>query len=435
MPERFSIFTRLSRRTLTALTTVAAIALVVGIAGCSEDLSSGLACPTLCVASGNNFRDTTLDAVELDTTIAGFPTLGLATSLLLASRKDTVQSSIVIRFDSLPTSVVLSGATDTTTISGVDSAYLRIVIDSTGGQGASQAILQAYDVDSVTLQNPTPAQVEMLFRPDRLIGSVPVTPIAARDTIRIPLSNAALFSKLHSHSRVRIGLRLAGTTSAQLRIVAFNGGVGSPLISFDDPADTAYIPVGVAPQTDIAGATVEEVLSATVYSLADTPTANADAQTLVVGGYPSRRSYLRFVLPPAIIDSSTIVRAELVLSQRRSPGVDPTDSLFVVPLVSTATYLVTDIRRAMDLAAEGYFAGLDSLRLTPGDSGTQTLNVLSVVRTWSLLNTKITRAIILRSSKEGSQPAEARFFSSEGPPALRPKLRITYLPRVEGAIP
>jgi hypothetical protein len=422
MPERFSIFTRLSRRTLTALTTVAAIALVVGIAGCSEDLSSGLACPTLCVASGNNFRDTTLDAVELDTTIAGFPTLGLATSLLLASRKDTVQSSIVIRFDSLPTSVVLSGATDTTTISGVDSAYLRIVIDSTGGQGASQAILQAYDVDSVTLQNPTPAQVEMLFRPDRLIGSVPVTPIAARDTIRIPLSNAALFSKLHSHSRVRIGLRLAGTTSAQLRIVAFNGGVGSPLISFDDPADTAYIPVGVAPQTDIAGATVEEVLSATVYSLADTPTANADAQTLVVGGYP-------------IIDSSTIVRAELVLSQRRSPGVDPTDSLFVVPLVSTATYLVTDIRRAMDLAAEGYFAGLDSLRLTPGDSGTQTLNVLSVVRTWSLLNTKITRAIILRSSKEGSQPAEARFFSSEGPPALRPKLRITYLPRVEGAIP
>ena len=45
------------------------------------------------------------------------------------------------------------------------------------------------------------------------------------------------------------------------------------------------------------------------------------------------------------------------------------------------------------------------------------------------------RAIDFRLSLAGAQPAELLFFSPEASPALRPRLRITSLPRPETAIP
>ncbi len=166
-------------------------------------------------------------------------------------------------------------------------------------------------------------------------------------------------------------------------------------------------------------------------------TADADAQTLAVGGLPSRRSYLRFNIPSNIIDSGTVVRAELILTQRPIRGIDPRDTIAVVPLIGVSSTLVTDIRRAMELAAPGLFASpvLDSLLVFPSDSGAKTLNLLGVIRNWTLLPSTVYRALILRSSHEGSEPAEARFFSMEAPLSLRPRIRITYLPRVDRALP
>jgi hypothetical protein len=435
MPERFSILSRRTRQSLSAIVTFAAIVLAVGVAACSENLDGGLACPTLCPSQSNDFRDTIINAVIVDTSISGFPTFGLSGTLLVSTRNDTVQTSGVVRFDSLPTAFFPPGGTDTVSITDIDSVFLRVVVDSTGGRGLSQADLQVYDVDSAGLANPTPAQIRTLFRPDRLIGSAPLTPIAARDTIRIPLSKQVILAKITAHTRLRVGLRLKGTTSAQIRIVAFSGGAGSPLLAFDPSTDTAYAPVGVAPRTTLLGVNADEVLANTVYTVSDQQTADAGPQTLLVGGYPSRRSYLRFDIPSVINDSSTVVRAELLLTQQPSHGVDARDTIGVVPLVNTATTLVTDIRRAMDLSAEGFFAGLDSLLIVPGDSTVRTLNVLSVVRSWTGLPSNVARALVLRTSHEGAEPAEARFFSSEAPAGLGPRLRITYLPRVQGAIP
>ena len=78
---------------------------------------------------------------------------------------------------------------------------------------------------------------------------------------------------------------------------------------------------------------------------------------------------------------------------------------------------------------------LDSLLVFPSDSGAKTLNVLGVIRNWTALPASVYRALIFRSSHEGSEPAEARFFSNEAPLSLRPRLRITYLPRVDRALP
>ena len=438
MPERYPVSARSSRPLKFAVGVLSAIALMVGVAACTEDIKGGAACPELCPTQPAAFRDTTIEVVELDTTISGFPTLGLAQSLLLAARPDTVESSIVLRFDVLPTAFTpnLVGI-DTVTITKVDSVFLRVVIDSTGARGLTQVELQAYDVDT-TETNPSPATLRALFRPDRLIGSVPITTVAARDTVRIPISKAVMEKKIADRARVRIGIRLAGASSAQVRIFAFSAnGIASPLLAFDPTTDTTYSPVAVAPNTTFGGITSEELLSAAVSSLASRTTADAGAQVLTVGGFPSRRTYLRLKIPSVILDSSSIVRAELLLTQVKSPGVDPRDSISVVPLIGATTGQLTDIRRAMDLAVEGQFASpqLLALRVIPADSGVRRLSILGALNNWTALPVGTPKVLILRTASEGAEPGEFRFYSMEAAPSLRPRLRITYLPRVDRALP
>ena len=435
MPERHPA-SLLRLRTLKPAAVFTAIVLAVLLAACTDKIDGGAACPDLCPTQPNAFRDTTLYAVDLDTTISGFPTFGLSTTLLLANRPDTVESSAVVRFDVLPTAFTPNNTGDTVTISTVDSVYLRVVIDSSGARGAAQVQLQAYDVDT-TDTSPTSTVIRSLFRPDRLIGSVPITTVAARDTVRIPISKTVMQKKLADKSRLRIGIRLAGVTSAQIRIVQQTLGFPSPLLTFDPSSDTTYLPRTVSANTTFGGIASEELLAATVSSLLIKGTPDAGAQTLTVGGLPSRRSYLRFNVPSNILDSSTVVRAELILTQRPVRGIDPKDTIAVVPLIGVSSTLVTDIRRAMELAAPGLFTSpvLDSLLVFPSDSGAKMLNVLGVVRNWAALPATVYRALILRSSHEGSEPAEARFFSIEAPLSLRPRIRITYLPRVDRALP
>jgi hypothetical protein len=93
------------------------------------------------------------------------------------------------------------------------------------------------------------------------------------------------------------------------------------------------------------------------------------------------------------------------------------------------------LRRAIDLAAEGRLVGVDTALMVPSDSGQKVVNVLALARSWRTLTKTVPRALALRIGFEGAQPAELRFFSSEASPALRPKLRITYLPKSEFVLP
>lgn len=438
MPERHPVSARRLRLFKSPFALFAAIAVAVGAAACTDDLENGgAACPALCPTQPNAFRDTLIDAVDLDTTIGGFPTLGLSTSLLLANRKDTVEANAVIRFDLFPTSFIVNSAGgDSVLITTVDSVFLRLVVDSSGARGLSQVDLEAYDVDT-TDAVPSAETVRSLFRPDRLIGTLPITTVAARDTLRIPISKAFLQQKIADKARVRIGVRIAGNNSAQMRIVQQSSGFASPLLTYDPATDTTYLPYTVSANTAVGGQTSEELLASAVSPLTIKGTPDAGAQTLSIGGLPSRRSYMRFNIPQHILDSSAVVRAELLLTQRRNGGVDAGDTIGVVPLIGVSSNLVTDIRRAMELAAPGFFASpdLDSLLVIPSDSGVKTLNVLGVFRNWASLPITVPRVLVLRSSHEGSEPAEARFYSMEAPSALRPRLRITYLPRVDRALP
>jgi hypothetical protein len=153
-----------------------------------------------------------------------------------------------------------------------------------------------------------------------------------------------------------------------------------------------------------------------------------------VGGMPARRAYLHFAIPSNIIDSSNIVRATLLLTQRPN-GYSPTatDSLTIQPYALSAGPAVTDLAKALLFLIA---PSTDTVRLTAVDSGVHPIEMIRIMKLWSVTSTtKTPRALVLRSLVEGQSGKQLDFFSIEASVAVRPRLRITYLPRQSGGLP
>lgn len=441
MPALFNV----RRPLLTIALAAAATALV---AGCAEDLGSGAACPSLCPEQTIPVRDTIIEAVVLDTTIAGYPSLGEAPYLLLASRGDTLQSRVVIRFDSLPARYTAVGSDTGLLISELDSAFVRIRLDSAGSKlPGTPVTVEAYAVDTAATDTVTSA-VAALFRPDRLIGSQSFSAAELLDTAgaRIPLSSAAVLDRVVNGGRLRLGLLVRGAESAQLRAFSTEGASPSdtdigPRLSYDaTPADSG----GVLTVTPLSRTPVERpdiAANLTDYTFYTATPPATEINALNVGGLPGRRTYLRFDIPRSILDSSTVVRATLLLTQRPNFSIDPRDTFAIYPQVVFAGPGVTDLSVAADLlgAPPGSQNALlqDSLRVVPADSGARSLEVVRLLLAWRIgRDTLSPRALVLRSSVEGAAALQATFFSVEAPVAdLRPRLRISYIPPIPFGLP
>ena len=71
---------------LKSLSVFLAALAVASVVACTEDLESGSSCPLLCPGESAPLKDTIIDAIALDTSATGFPTLGYETNFLLAKR-------------------------------------------------------------------------------------------------------------------------------------------------------------------------------------------------------------------------------------------------------------------------------------------------------------------------------------------------------------
>jgi hypothetical protein len=154
---------------------------------------------------------------------------------------------------------------------------------------------------------------------------------------------------------------------------------------------------------------------------------------LDVGGLPPRRVYLRFLIPLNIIDSTTVVRATLLLNQIPNSLLDPGDTVRILPSLVLAGKAVTDPTKAAQIVAD---IALDTLRITPGGSGVREVELAKAFPIWRTQSPDtVPRAIVLKALNEGASPLEIRFSSSEAVAALRPRLRISYTNRVPLGIP
>jgi hypothetical protein len=415
-----SVFVRFKSLSIFLAAVVAA-----SIAACGENLESGNSCPLLCPGEQAPLQDTIVDAVVLDTSAIGFPTLGYEVNLFLAHRGDTLDSRVISRYDSLPTKYSFLG-TDST-IERVDSAYLlvpRPAADSAVAFTANGRI-EVYDVTDAANDTAVASLAGEMTAANK-IGEFDYASGESPDTLKILLDTARVHSRVGTRV-LRVGLRMVSAASDMIRIVSVNnaGGIALTIVPNSDTSATRikFNPITYSPEDP---AYLRPAMSDFQISVVGN---TLPANTLRVGGLPSHRVLMKFEIPSRIVDSSTIVRATLMLTQRPSGSADAGTSVGVQAVPVLASTELSDLHARLEFAAS-ILTLVDSLSTVPKDSGVVNIELVSLVRAWKGQDTTQTpRVAALYLSSEGTRVASFDFFSMEAAPELRPRLRITFVTR------
>ena len=408
---------------------LAALLIVGALEACSEQVSTSLGCPDLCTDQSAPLRDTTLvGGVVVDSSLLGFAGIGDTHDITLLNQGDTADVRLVARFDTLPQTYRATGATVDSAITHVDSASLIFFIDTLTVKATSPITVDAFDVDTTAADTATSVLVP-LFRANRLIGTKTFETADIKDTLRMPIDNGVVFAKIRDTTRLRIGLRVRGSSTARMRVLASQV---TPRVRFRVSADTTVRPDTVflrskTPSDDAFLASVFTVFPLVAKGALPPP----PKDRFVIGGLAGARTYLKFDIPGTVIDSVQVIRASLLLTQTPARSTARVkDTLIVRTHPVLASPAVTDIATAMGFLGGSASYGVDSVLFVPADSGGKSIELVNLFRFWRAIGSaNSSRAIVLRASSEGANPGEVTFYSLLGPPALRPKLRITYVPR------
>jgi hypothetical protein len=132
-----------------------------------------------------------------------------------------------------------------------------------------------------------------------------------------------------------------------------------------------------------------------------------------------------------------VIRASLELTQVPSRFAGGSgDTVTVLTSTVLARPQVTDVATEMNFLAPLTAFPVATLRLKSGVGAPRTVEIVNLVRAWRVVGAdKATRAIVLSAAQEGSSPAELNFYSSDAPEDVRPRLRLTYVPRRGFGIP
>jgi len=396
---------------------------------CSENLTGSLGCPELCQDQSALLRDTTLTGVlVVDTVVTGFPLQSTARDFTLLSRGDSGDIRVVFRFDTLVDTFRHPNASTDSAITRVSNALIHFAVDTSYGKLKAPITVDAYDVDT-TAADTLPLALVPLFRPDRLIGSATYASTAITDTLTLQLDSSVVLAKAQAGARLRVGLRIRGTTLDRLRI---SGSDYTPRLTFRVSPDT-LVPtdsIFVTSKTPTQDATLASLYQAYAIVVAGALPAPTNG-TLAVGGVAGARTFLRFNVPSILIDSVQVVRASLLLQQvpsRVQASNSDTVAILANPVLAGAQ--VTDLNLLLQLTGTGSLVGVDSVRLVPKAAGLKSVELVNLFRVWrGIGEANSVRAIVLKAKQEASSPAELNFVSNEGPVDQRPRLQITYVPR------
>lgn len=413
--------------------------LALAAVACNEKLDGTAGCPLTCVDQSAQIQTVDLDAVTTATTVLGGLGLGTTQRMLLASRGDTLDTRVIIRFDSLPATSAVS-ATDSTTASSfqyADSVYLHLQVDSAAAKLTVPATISVYDVDTSAVNDTSAAVLQTLFTPARLVASTQVAAGKLADSVSIRLPNAFLVNKAQAHARVRLGLQVTASQSVSVRVASSETPFGPKITLRNFPDTAAHKPLVLAPYSATPPDNKSIATNLSDFTVVVKGTAPPSPSLLAVGGLPGTRAYFRFNIPARIVDSSLVVRATLLLTQVPSTSPDPTDTMSVVPALVLAGPSITDPAKAAQITASATLIGLEALKTVPGAGGVRDVEIAPLFRYWAVQSeTDLPRAIVLESAQEDYSPQQALFYSpSAADPTVRPKLRISYTLRSHIGLP
>jgi hypothetical protein len=318
-------------------------------------------------------------------------------------------------------------------ITQIDSAALVLRIDKVNSTHSAPIRFDLYDVDTTAADTSLDA-VRALFRGDRLIGGATLDTNQIKDTTLVALNSTMVLDKILNKKRLRIGIRVSSTKPVGLIVGTANAGRAA-VVQYDPSPDTAVKALTVPPMSQTPLGNDELLNDLTDFQVVvRSPQPPAGPDVLRIGGLEGRRAFLRFNIPSYIVDSSTVLRATLLAFQRPVRGLDDSVTFTMQPQFVTAGKEISDVVRSALLVAS--LSGLDSLRLTPADTGLRQVEMVAVLRAWSSsTSTTSQRALVLRSALEGTSALEMQIFSTRAAPALRPRLRVSYATRTNFGIP
>lgn len=382
---------------------------VITIAGCQEKLTAPADCPALCPGGQPQVFDEVFTAVSgADSSFVGYVQPHQAGALLVSNGLEGFEERGLVRFLARGSTVTVRDTARSFTIDSVILSFTVVARDTnlTGLQLLLYRLTPSFD-SSTTFAAVAPA-----FVPESLIATIDVPDTLNAGTIRTVLQGADL-SRVEipasDSGRLAVGIRIASPVPTGVRVGALAGGAGpifTTYVTLDVPdtgtAKLRTIPLGAAFSTHVS-----EVLQA------------VDSTVLAVGGAPSARVLLRFNLPSRIRDSATIVRATLELTP-----VAPIMGLPTDPARLLSRAVLADVGAKSPVSSVAGRVPEDTL-----ETGTTavSLEAVRLIELW-LGATARPAALMLSLTPEAASFSRPVFYSTRAAdPALRPRLRISYL--------
>jgi hypothetical protein len=391
---------------------VAVLLATLASVACQEDLLApgNGSCPTYCPAEQLAVVDSVLlDNVTSDSTVRGYVVPFEATAMQ-AYRDSTDAGDVGSRL--LLQTIAFSDSllTDSTRgpVVGTDSFALEVSIvgRNSAAPGLELGVFRLpVGLDSTVAHD----ALAPYFADSTLMGVLPIPDSLVTGTVRLVLDSAAFPGFVADGNRAAIGLALRNP-SGYVTVGTLEGAAGAILTRYAR-ADSAGVAVprmeGKLPEFD--GFTAP-------------PAAPLDDATRAAGGAPAARTLLRFALPARIMDSSTVIRATLVLLPLDPVSGAPGDSL---------TLIAQGV--AADVGAKSPLLGVPSdsvarrvTHLAVGTTDTVRLDVTDLVILWTTDSTR-PRAVSVRAVPEGDAVRELR-FGGRTSGLLRPRLMVTFVP-------
>ncbi len=379
---------------------------------CVEDIVAPGVCPEFCPQTRIEVVDTVIAAsIDRDSAFAGYlPTRYAGT--MQVTTGGAVESYGVLRFWPFDEEVHIdTSASELRPVLAVDSFQVHINYDARSpGTGEFEFVLfrLPVSVDSATSY----ADLQSIFTDSTELASVVVTSEASEDSIAVTLAGDA-FPTLEEDSAVAaIGISMRSTEPAFVNLQTRDR-------SFEYLRITRFVQVDSADGQ--AAARVDTTYSAfDTFVFPDLPAVGPTA--LPIGGTPSIRTFLHVTLPPYIVDTSTVVRATLLLVPSEPVVGAPGDTIRIV-----AEGLAADIGPKSPIVqvpsdSIDFYSGLAFV----GSSDTLRIDVTHIIAPWKNDSTA-SRSLMLRAFLEAGTLSEFRFNSSMSLVGA-PSLHVTYIP-------
>ncbi len=388
-------------------------ALLLAAVGCEEKLTAPAACPEFCPSENLEVIDSVFTgSIVRDSAFRGYVFPSEASRLQVIGPGGALESRALVQVNPFSERIGVGGR-DTSTVNADAVDSFRIDIPVVSRSAGTALSINVYRLPAGTDTSAGFSDLDTLFTSANLLATVAVPDTLESGTVSATVAGTEFPSFVADDRVIVLGLSAAGGTSPWVKLGSEDEGNSVSVIRFV----TAMVAGADSTLSDGRTAGFDTYV-------ANRPPPDVDGH-LVVGGSPSARSLLRVQLPTAVVDSSDVIRATLLLLPTAQAQGVPGDS-FVV----RANPLSADFGPKSPIVLPNILSTDTSMvTIAVGTSDTVRLDITTIVRSWRA-DTTAPRSIMLQAVPEGADLAEISFGSSLTP-GFEPRLKVAFVPAVK----